>query len=524
MNKLILVTDALHADGLGILTNAGFEILQLNPDELELHREKLKYVSGWIIRSGTTITAALMNLTPNLRVIGRAGVGVDNIDLKEASRRGILVLNTPGGNTVSAAEHTIAMMMSLVRNIPFAHSDLMKGQWNRKKYVGRELAGKTLGVLGLGKIGREVIKRALGLQMKIVGFDPYVSPENFNDPQIVIKSFDDVIMECDILTIHMPKTKDTMGIINVDVMKKMKPESFIINVARGGIASEKDLAEALNSDMIAGAAVDVFDTEPMNDSPLLGAKNCVLTPHLGASTIEASEQVTLQICEQIVSYLSAEKIQNAVNLPIQNLSLLKDIEKEGELAEELGRMMHYLIPGAIKKVTLSFSGATKYLELLLMKFLQGFLKRRASGVVNPVNVMNIAKDAGIILETSTRSTAPKGTICAQLLSGETERMICARADELGDFRLRKIDDYRIEMPMRHGLLFVSHKDTPGMVGKLGKVLGDFHVNIANYALAEGPNFTAFSVISIDTEITNELLEKCASLEHVYSITTIPNKG
>lgn len=310
----VLVSDPILEIGLSVLKDAGFEVKYLPDASSEEKAEACKDVAGWVVRSGTKATADMIESAKQLQVICRAGVGVDNIDIPAATRKGIVVMNTPDVNTFSAAEHTVAMMLALSRNIPMGHSSIMRGEWNRNAFVGSELRNKTLGVVGLGKIGREVIQRCRSFEMNILGFDPYVSQDIFNEKEVKIVELDQLTKEADFITLHVPLTDSTKNLFDYERLCAMKPNARIINVARGGVIDEAGLAKALNEDKIAGAAIDVFSSEPIDKSnPLVHAKNIVLTPHLGASTTEAKEGASIAVCEQVRDYLLHETLTNAVN-------------------------------------------------------------------------------------------------------------------------------------------------------------------------------------------------------------------
>ena len=304
----ILITDPVSDSGIELIKESGFELIyetELSDDEI---KNIISDVDGWIVRSGTKATKDLINAAGQLRVIGRAGVGVDNIDILASTLKGVLVINTPDGNTISAAEHTMAMMSAIARNIQVAHSDMINGKWNRHAFVGSELRGKTLGIVGLGRIGIEVAKRARSFDMKIMGFDPYVNKDVLKGKSIILAELDELTQQSDFITLHVPLIDSTRNLFDAKRLSMMKKTARIINVARGGLINERDLSDALNDDVIAGAAIDVFETEPLvNDSPLLESKNILLTPHLGASTTEAKEGVSLSICQQVVDYLKEEK-------------------------------------------------------------------------------------------------------------------------------------------------------------------------------------------------------------------------
>ena len=314
--KKVLITDSLAPAGKTVLTQAGLEIIELlKGDEAELVRV-LPEIQGWIIRSGTTITARELEQAVKLEVIGRAGVGVDNIDIPAATAQGVVVMNTPGGNTVSAAEHTFAMLLALARNIPTGDQTTRSGEWKRKELMGTELHGKTLGILGLGRIGQEVARRALGFQMKVIGYDPYVTADQLVVQDIALHDLDFVIRQADVLTLHLPRNKDTLDLISTQELEQMPDHALLINCARGGLVNEAALADALDQGVIAGAAVDVYLQEPPVGNPLLQARNIVLTPHLGASTREAGEKVAVQVATQIKDFLLEKRLINTVNSPL----------------------------------------------------------------------------------------------------------------------------------------------------------------------------------------------------------------
>lgn len=322
----LLVSDPITDIGMSILKDAGFEVKYLPDATPEEKAEACKDVAGWVVRSGTKATSDMIESAKQLRVICRAGVGVDNIDIPAATRKGVVVMNTPDVNTISAAEHTVAMILALSRNIPIGHSSIMGGEWIRNALVGTELRNKKLGVVGLGKIGREVIKRCRSFDMNILGFDPYVGQDSFNEEEVKIVDLDQLTTEADFITLHVPLTESTKNLFDYERLCAMKSNARIVNVARGGVIDEAGLAKALNEDKIAGAAIDVFSSEPVNKSnPLVHAKNIVLTPHLGASTREAKERASRAVCEQIRDYLLHEKLTNSVNLPISNLTKPNEI-------------------------------------------------------------------------------------------------------------------------------------------------------------------------------------------------------
>ena len=353
----ILVSDPIADKGIEILEKAEFEVIynpSLSDDELQT---LVKDINGWVVRSGTKITSDHLKDARNLQVIGRAGAGVDNIDIEEATSKGIIVMNIPDGNTISAAEHTIAMMMALSRNIHTGHVGLLSGEWVRKKLIGSELRGKTLGIVGLGRIGKEVIKRAIGLEMNILGYDPFVSNDVFDEEIVNIIGLDELTEVSDYITVHVPLLDSTKNLFDLARLSTMKPSSRIINVARGGIINEIDLANALNKGIISGAAIDVFENEPLEvDHPLIKAKNILLTPHLGASTHEASEGVSTGICRQVRDFILEEKLSNPLNMPIKDMAELRQITPLLDLAKILGKIGAQLIESPIKSISIKCYG------------------------------------------------------------------------------------------------------------------------------------------------------------------------
>ena len=392
----ILITDPISESGKNLIKDSGIEVIykpELTHNEI---KDKIHDVEGLIVRSGTKVTRGLIKAGDKLKVIGRAGVGIDNIDIVEATLRGVLVMNTPDGNTISAAEHTMAMMSSLARNIQIAHSDMMEGKWNRHALVGSELRGKILGVIGLGRIGLEVIKRAQSFDMNIMGFDPYVNKDILQGKNIILCELDELTKKSDFITLHIPLLDSTINLFDRKRLKMMKKSARIINVARGGLINEKDLSDALNNNIIAGAAVDVFKTEPLiKDNPLLKAKNILLTPHLGASTAEAKEGVSLSISQQLVDYLKEGKMGNTLNMPITDLRILKRISPYLALAEILGKIQIQLATGAVKSISMDCYGPIEQSKTISLSFIKGLLENVTEGRINFINANAVAEERGI---------------------------------------------------------------------------------------------------------------------------------
>ncbi len=520
----VLVSDPITKAGMTILKEADFDVVYLPDASDDEKADACKDVHGWVVRSGTQATANMINSAENLQVIGRAGVGTDNIDISAATRKGIVVMNTPDVNTISAAEHTVAMMLALSRNIPLGHGGIIKGQWNRNALVGTELRNKTLGVVGLGKIGREVIQRSRSFNMNILGFDPYVSQDMFDEEEVRVVDLDTLTSESDYITLHVPFIDSTKDLFDFDRLCRMKDSARIINVARGGIINEADLAKALNEDKIAGAAIDVFTSEPIGENnPLVKAKNIVMTPHLGASTAEAKEGVSLAVCEQVRDYLLHEKLANAINMPISDLAKLKEIQPNLDLSEAMGKLQSQLETGVIQKVHIECAGSMEETKPAMLAFLKGLLSSRIPDRVNYVNAESLALDLGIKIEYSYSSNCGsyENLIRTQVTGENGSNQINGSIFENKRLRLVKILGYEMDITPRGTLLFVHNKDVPGVVGKVGTALGSSQINIGAYILSrDSVDGEAFAVIRVDNEVPEKILTELADMQEIISIQQI----
>lgn len=521
MSIKVLVTDPISDKGLKLLKESKIEVLY----EPDLDPNKYNYMSsdvdGWIIRSGTNISKDNILNSKKLQIIGRAGVGVDNIDIDSATSNGIVVMNVPDGNTVSAAEHTIAMMLSLSRNISSGHSSLSSGLWDRHKLTGSEVQGKTLGVVGLGKIGREVIQRALSFNMKILGFDPYVNQELFDPKEVEIVSLDELTMQSDYITLHIPKNKATQNLFNVDRLKMMKKTSRIINVARGGIINEDDLADALNSEIISGAAIDVFEKEPLdNDSKLLKAKNILLTPHLGASTYEAKEGVSLSICKQIIDYFNDNKLTNALNIPVVDSTVIKKMAPFYSLAEKIGLMISQLANSPIKNIEVKCYGDARDSKSISLLFIKGLLSSITDNRINMVNADIVAKERGISFSHSYNSEEMPflNLITCSISTSSEEIQVSGSIYFENHPRIVNIMGFDIDLNPDGYMLFIKNKDVPGVIGKIGSILGDLNVNIAGYLLSriEKSDY-AYAVIKLDELVKEDVLNQISVIDEIIDI-------
>jgi D-3-phosphoglycerate dehydrogenase len=517
----ILVSDSIADNGLSVLKDANLDVLYLPDASIEEKSDAAKEINGWIIRSGTIITEKMIEDCSDLQVIGRAGVGVDNIDIQTATRHGIVVMNTPDINTISAAEHTLAMMLSLSRNIAIGDSEVKQGEWNRNELIGSELSNKVLGIVGMGKIGREVMTRCRSFGMTVLGYDPFMNQDMFNPEEVRIVELEALIFNSDIISIHVPLTNSTRDLFDYDRLSNMKSTARIINVARGGIINETDLAKALNDGLIAGAAVDVFTSEPLDKlNPLVNAPNIVLTPHLGASTKEAKEGVSLAICEQVRDYLIHGKLNNAINIPIADIAKLKELEIFLDFADTMGNLQSQLNPGVIKRVQVESSGSIEDSKPLALAFLKGLLSRRIPDRVNYINAETLAVDLGISIEHSyTNDSGSYTNLIRTKVSGESEPTRIAGSIFEGDHpRLVNILGYEMDLKPYGTMLFTRNKDVPGVIGSVGTILGNANINIGGYFLSREMNEDeAFSVIRVDSKICEEVLVELQQLPEILSI-------
>lgn len=524
MSIKILVTDPLSDKGLELLKKSNFEVIYKPEESMDDIALVLNNIDGWIIRSGTKILEEHILKAKKLQIIGRAGVGTDNIDIESATSNGIIVMNVPDGNTISAAEHTMAMISALSRNIQLGHMGLINGSWERHKLVGNELRGKILGVVGLGKIGREVIKRALSFDMNILGFDPYVSQEHFDKSEIKIASLDELTEKSDFITLHVPLNDATKDLFDLDRMKKMKKNSKIINVARGGIINEEDLAKSLNDGLISGAAIDVFSKEPIDKNHnLLTAKNILLTPHLGASTFEAKEGVSLGVCQQMVEFFVNEKLLNVLNVPISDSSLLKRMAPFYKLTEKMGSILYQLSSTPIKNINVTCYGTAEDSKSILTVLLKSILHGIVDSRINMINADYIAKERGVL---SSHSYKTEDIPFLNLIKCEIETEdgmleISGSVFDENHIRVVNIMGFNIDLNPEGNMLFVINNDTPGVVGKIGSLLGKYKVNIASYLLGRvDGSKNAYGVIKLDSALDDSILVDLKKFEEIVKLWQI----
>lgn len=530
MNEMkILVADEVSDTGLQPLRDAGFVVEKrtgLNAAEL---REALTDCAALVVRSETKVTAELMDYAAALRVVGRAGVGVDNIDVPAATERGIVVMNAPDGNTITTAEHTIALLIALARRIPQANSSLKSGRWERKTFIGVELQGKTLGVIGLGRIGRTVAARARAFGMKIVAFDPFIAPDQASDLEIELAPLDRLFASADFITVHTPLTAETRSIVGAEAFARMKKGVRIINCARGGLIDESALYDAIKSGIVAGAALDVFVQEPPPaDHPLLLLDEVIATPHLGASTAEAQEGVAFTVAEQMRDYLLSGALRGAVNVPSLGTKELAVLRPYIELAEKLGRFQAQLVDTAVREVKLEFSGDIVELNAapVTRSFLAGLL-RDVSARVNAVNAFLIAEERGISVTTSyfragsdfapSIRTRVGGNNAEQSLAGT----IFGFGDQAREGRITEIDGFHLEATPRGHMLVMRNRDVPGVIGRVGTILGERGVNISRFHLGRRERGgEAMAVVEVDAPLEDTTLKELRALEAVISARQI----
>lgn len=524
----ISVCDPLAPEGMDVLRRASREHRELEidecvglaPDEL---KKRIRESQALIIRSATHVTADIIDAAPNLRVIGRAGIGVDNVDVAAATRRGVAVMNTPGGNNVTTAEHAISMMLSLARSIPQATASMRAGKWEKSRFTGSEISGKVLGVIGLGNIGRLVADRAQGLHMKVLAYDPFITKDKAAEMKVELAELDSLFARSDFISVHVPLLDETRNLIDAPALAKMKPTARLINCARGGIVNEDALADAIREGRLAGAALDVFAKEPPPpDHPLLQLDRVIVTPHLGASTAEAQVNVAVAVAEQVVDFLVHNRIRNAVNVPSVSAELLEVLSPYLTLGEKLGGMQAQLLKAAPQELGVEYAGdfAADDLRPVTLAVLRGLLDRlMESSAVNYVNAPAIARERGLKVVES-KTTKPKGylnliTVRVKTAAGQSEVAGVVFGHDV--IRLVKINHFYLEAVPEGHILMLHNQDTPGVVGAVGTLLGEAGINIAGLELGrERTGGMAISLIHVDERIPAPVLERLRRLPNIVS--------
>ncbi len=513
----ILVTEEIAERGLDALRAAGHTVdvrLGLTPAEL---LEAVVGAHALIIRSATNVTADVLAAGTDLVVVGRAGIGLDNVDVEAATRRGVMVVNAPQSNIISAAEHTMALLLAQARNVPQAHAALKAGRWERSRWEGVELADKTLGIVGLGRIGKLVAQRALAFGMRLIAYDPFVSPERARQMSVELMPIEQVVAEADFLTVHLPKTPDTLGLIGADLLAKAKPSLRVVNVARGGIVDEDALAEFIRDGRIAGAALDVFSTEPLTHSPLFELDSVVVTPHLGASTREAQDKAGDTIAEMVLLALAGEFVPYAVNVSAAEAS--ETVRPFLPLAEKLGTLFSSLAGGLPTTVEACYEGQlagydTRILTLSVLKGLFGAISEEP---VTFVNAPQLAKEHGIeIRETSTTTAVDHVNLIT--VRGGGHAIAGTLLGGRGEARIVMVDDHATDLPPATHMLVVRNDDRPGMIGLVGTALGDAGVNIADMDVGRSPEpGSALMVLTLTEPVPDEVLERIRRAPGILSV-------
>ena len=526
MSFKVLISDSLSKEAVDILQKEKeFQVdvnTKLTPEEL---KKVIKDYDALLVRSATKVTADIINAASKLKIVGRAGVGLDNVDVEAASKKGIIVVNTPGGNTISTAEHTFSMMMALSRTIPQADLSMKKGEWERKKFMGVELYGKTLGIVGLGRIGTEVAKRAIAFGMTVIAYDPYLSAEKAKDLGIENVDLNTLFEKADYITVHTPLTDETKHMISDKEFAVMKKGVRMINCARGGIIDEDSLVRAIESGKVAGAAFDVYESEPPKGSKLIGLDKVVLTPHLGASTEEAQTNVAVEVANTVRDALLNRGVRNAVNVPCVDAEMYKVIEPYLKLAEKMGSIQAQLVEGHIKKVKIKYVGdLIKYdLSMFTVSIMKGMLTPILQDTVNYVNALVISKERGInVLETKTTDVRDFTNLIA--VEVETDKMTNSIVGTLFTKvypRIVKLNECYVDSVPEGYMLFVQNNDVPGIIGQIGTILGKNGINIAGMSFGrDEKGGTAVSILNIDSDVPKAVLEEMRKAKNIKEVKLV----
>jgi len=520
----VLISDALSPRAAEIFTARGIEVHTLAGIPVGELEARIATYDGLAVRSATKVTAGLIKRAEKLRVIGRAGIGVDNIDVAAATQRGIVVMNTPYGNSITAAEHTIAMLFALCRQIPAADRSTQAGKWEKSRFMGVELTGKTLGIIGCGNVGSIVAERALGLRMKVIAYDPFLSPERAVGLGIEKLSLDAVFARADFITLHTPLTEATKNLIDARTIANMRRGVRLVNCARGGLVAEADLAAALDSGHVAGAAIDVFVDEPARENPLFGRDNVVATPHLGAATAEAQENVALQIAEQMADFLLTGAVSNAVNVPSLTAEEAKRLSPYMKLAEQLGSFAGQLTETGITAVAIEYEGAVAELNVkpLTAIALTGLLSPQLA-TVNMVNALEICRERDIrVSETRRAEPVDYQTLIRVIVTTERRTREVAGTLFAGDKpRIVSVERIPLEAELGGSMLFVRNYDKPGFIGALGNALGAAEVNIATFHLGRtAPGQDAIALVEVDQPLSGAILDTVRLLPNTIQVKAL----
>ena len=518
----VLVSDNLANEGVEILKNTpGIDVdvnIGLSKEELI---DIIKDYDGLAIRSATKVTKDVLDAAENLKVVGRAGIGVDNVDIPEATKKGIVVMNTPGGNTVTTAEHAISMMLAMARKIPQATSSMKGGKWEKKKFKGVELLNKNLGIVGIGNIGSIVADRAHGLKMKVIAYDPFITKEKAAELEIELVSLDDLYKRADFISVHTPLNDDTRGLLNKDAFAKMKDGVMVINCARGGIIDENDLYDAIVNGKVASAALDVFAKEPPGEHKLFELDKVICTPHLGASTGEAQVNVSVAVAEQISDYLINGTILNSVNVPSVSSELLLSLKPFITLGEKMGSVLcQSIIKGGVKELTIEYSGevVSHKTDPISVSILKGFLSV-LTDTVNFVNAPVVAKERGIKVKETTSSEVQDyaSLITVTAVTADGSFNISGTVFGKKDLRIVRLHNYAVETVPEGNILMLMNNDKPGVIGNVGNTLGKHGINIAAMNFGrESKGHNAISLINVDEEVSKDVIVEILKLPNIIS--------
>lgn len=521
----ILISDPMSDECIKILQQQGFQVdvkLKLPVEEL---KKELKSYDALIVRSETKVTKDIIDSTDKLRIIGRAGVGLDNVDVDAASEKGIIVMNSPSGNTISTAEHTVTMILALSRNISRANQSLREGKWDRKSYTGVELYGKVLGVVGLGRIGYEVAKRCLSFGMEVLAFDPFLSVERAKDYDVKLVDLETLFKTSDYITFHTPLTEQTNHLVNKEQIQKMKKGVRLINCARGGIIDEEALYEALKDGKVAGAALDVFEQEPPTDKKLIVLDNVVATPHLGASTKEAQLNVAIDIAKQVADALLGRGVRNAANMPSIDPESYRFIEPYIRLAEGMGAFCVQIVEGAMTDVSVEYLGEISKYEIspVSTAALKGMLAVFLKETVNYINAGIIAKQRGINFNVTKSSQTEEFTnaIKIKIRTDKDELCVIGTLFTKKDPRIVRINKFYIDVTLSNHMVYVSNDDKPGIVGQIGTIMAKNKINIGGmYFGRDKKDGDAITVLNVDTEVSDSILKEVKGANHVTSVRRV----
>ena len=520
----VLISDKLSPKAEKIFTERGIEVDVITGlDRDELIKIIAKY-DGLAIRSSTKVTQKVLDAASNLKVVGRAGIGVDNVDIPYATSKGVAVMNTPFGNAITTAEHAISLIMSLVRNIPQANESTHGGKWEKSKYMGTEITGKTLGLIGCGNIGSIVADRALGLKMKVLAYDPFLTEEKAVELQVRKVEFDKLLSSSDIITLHVPMTDQTANIINKDSLEKCKDGVRIVNCARGGLVDEKALKKYIENGKVSGAAIDVFELEPATDSIFFGMEEVICTPHLGASTLEAQENVALQIADQMSDFLTTGAVSNAINMPSISASEAPVLKPFTKVSEQLGLFVGQLMPSDYHEISIDYVGDVSNYNCspITSAAVAGILNASFPDI-NMVSAPSIARDKGIAITETKKDeySAYESYIRINLLSKKETFSIGGTTFSDGKPRIVQINGINLEAELMANMLYVTNNDVPGLIGSLGNILGNEGINIASFNLGRtAPLKDAMALIGIDSPVNEKVISEVKKLDSVVNVKSL----